>query len=65
MENQEDYMVDFALTADQEKTLRESFNAIMAGGGYGNIRLEFRDHKLMYIKCETINKVGSANYTEY
>lgn len=66
MEEQGDYELDgFQLTEEQNKTLHDAYNAIMQGGGWGCVRLEFKNKVLVFIKCETVRMVGSRGYDEY
>jgi len=66
MEDQEAYHIDgIPLTVDQERKLAESYAAIMQGGGWGCIRLEYKNKTLVFIKCETVQMVGSRGYDEY
>jgi hypothetical protein len=65
-ENYGDYELDgFRLNKEQEATLHNAYNAIMAGGGWGNIRLDFKNSQLVFIKCETVQMVGSRGLDEY
>jgi hypothetical protein len=65
-ETEGDYELDgFRLTEDQNNKLHEAFNTIMQGGGWGCIRLDFKNKALVFIKCETVQMVGSRGYDEY
>jgi hypothetical protein len=65
-ENYGDYELDgFRLNKEQEVTLHNAYNAIMAGGGWGNIRLDFKNSQLVFIKCETVQMVGSRALDEF
>jgi hypothetical protein len=55
----------FKLSKEQEAKLHDAYAAIMAGGGWGNIRLDFKNSQLVFIKCETVQMVGSRGLDEY
>jgi hypothetical protein len=56
---------EFQMTEAQWQELRNAMNELHEGGGWGCIRLEFKNHQLVFIKREVVKMVGSRTYDEY